>query len=46
MFQTNFSRWLAIPVCILVGLIELIALHKRHRLGPVLVNHSEEVCHT
>ncbi|MDD5028168.1 MAG: hypothetical protein PHH58_01510 [Rhodoferax sp.] len=46
MFRTHFFRWLAIPVCILVGLMELVALHRRHRLGPVLMNDSDKVCRT
>lgn len=46
MFQTHFYRWLAIPVCLLAGLHEWIALQRRYRLGAGQPRRSEKVCHT
>jgi len=40
MFQTHFFRWLAIPVCLLAGLHEWIALQRRYRWGGTRASRS------
>ncbi|MDD2808326.1 hypothetical protein [Rhodoferax sp.] len=42
MFQTHFYRWLAIPVCVLAGLIEVFALQRRRLNAP----RRDKVCRT
>lgn len=32
-FKTHFFRWLAIPACVVAGLMELLALQRRKLLG-------------
>lgn len=46
MFRPRFYRWLAIPVSILAGLAELIALHKCRRHQALPGHAQEKVCHT
>jgi hypothetical protein len=33
MFKINFFRWLAIPVCLMAGLLELLALQRSQWLS-------------
>jgi|GEM_PF-5321792 len=46
MFRSRFYRWLCIPVCVLTGLIELIALQRHPRAQPVSYPDPNDVCHS